>query len=50
MSKGRFASILFLAWSVGFFLVPEFRQGLVWPLVGQFGVLRLATGMCSSGH
>jgi len=50
MSKGRFASILFLAWSVGFFLVPEFRQGLQWPLAGQFALLRSGAGMCSGGH
>jgi len=31
MRKMRFMSLLFLVWSVAFFFVPDFRQGLQVP-------------------
>ena len=43
MNRAHFLSILFLALSAAFFLVPDFRQGLVRPLGGQFQGLRGAT-------
>lgn len=33
MRQTRFMSLLFLVWSIGFFFVPEFRQGLQLPVL-----------------
>lgn len=34
MPKARFMSLVFLAWSIAFFLMPGFRQGLQMPILG----------------
>lgn len=50
MRKTRFMSLLFLVWSVAFFFVPEFRQGLrgmafVRRLVGNFQYFEATAGI-----
>jgi hypothetical protein len=49
MKRPPFVTVLFLALSAAFFLVPDFRQGLVWPLAWPLRGLVRVTGICIGG-
>lgn len=51
MRKTRFMSLLFLAWSIAFFFVPEFRQGAGMPiLASSIGTSGLLAKMASASQ